>query len=64
MFTKKEIITYRSIKVPDELCKKIAKTQKRSDKKLYFISAVAACFIFIISGFLINNQSNICTVTM
>lgn len=59
MFTKKEIITYRSIKVPDELCKKIAKTQKRSDKKLYFISAVAACFIFIISGFLINNQSNI-----
>lgn len=59
MFTENEITAYQSIKAPDELRQKITKTRKRSYKALYFISTAAACFIFILAGVIINNQSNI-----
>lgn len=59
MFTEKEIMAYRNIKAPDDLRKKINQTHKKNHKVLYFISAVAACFVFIMSGIITNNQSNI-----
>ena len=59
MFTEKELTVYRNIKAPDELRQKITKTQKKTYKPLYFISAVAACFIFIMSGVILGNQNNI-----
>lgn len=60
MFTEKEISAYKNIKAPDDLLNRITGLQKKSKKPIYFISAVAACFIFIITGILINNnQSNI-----
>ena len=59
MFTEKELTAYRNIKAPDELRQKITKTQKKTYKRLYFISAVAACFIFIMSGVILGNQNNI-----
>lgn len=60
MFTDKEIAAYRNIKAPIDLCKKITNPKKKQRKVLYFSSAIAACFILVISGFVImNNQSNI-----
>lgn len=59
MFTDNEIISYHNIKAPDDLRQKITKSQKKSKKVLYIASTIAACFIFIISCFVINNQSNI-----
>lgn len=59
MFTDKEITVYRNIKAPDDLCHRITKSQSKQKKVIYFSSAIAVCFIFIISAFVINNQSNI-----
>lgn len=61
MFTDKEIIAYHNIKAPDELRERVLKSQKKSKNSLRFVAAVAACFVFIISGFFIisNKQSNI-----
>lgn len=59
MFTDKEVTAYYNIKAPDDLRQRITKPQKKSKKMLYISSAIAACFIFVITGFVINNQSNI-----
>jgi len=59
MFTDKEITAYRNIKAPVDLCQKITKPRKRSRTILYLTGTIAACFILIISGFVINNKSNI-----
>lgn len=59
MFTEKEITAYRNIKAPDDLRQKITRTQRKSKKALYIMSAVAACFVILISGFALNNQSRI-----
>ena len=59
MFTDKEITAYRNIKAPDDLCRKITKPKKKHRKVLYFSSAIAACLVLVISGFVYNNQSNI-----
>ena len=59
MFSEEQLRAYRNIKAPDELRQKIVKKQKMPMKRIYFISAVAACFIFIMSGIIVNNQNNI-----
>ena len=60
MFNDNQITAYRNIKAPNDLHQRIIKRTKKSYKPLYFISAVAACFIFIISaGIISNNQENI-----
>ena len=59
MFTDKEITAYRNIKAPADLRQKITKSQKRPNKILYLTGTIAACFILIVSGFVMNNQSNI-----
>ena len=61
MFTDKEIIAYHNIKAPDGLRERVLKIQKKSKNSLRFVAAVAACFVFIISGFFIISikQSNI-----
>jgi len=57
MFADEQIKAYRNIKAPNELRKKIVKPQ--SNKKwLYTIIVVAACFIFMITGILIDSQHN------
>ncbi len=59
MFTDKEIAVYRNIKAPADLCQKITKPRKKTKRILYLTGTIAACFILIISGFVINNKSNI-----
>ncbi len=59
MFTDKEIAVYQSIKAPADLCQKIAKPKRKTRKTLYLTGTIAACFILVISGFVINNKSNI-----
>lgn len=58
MFTDKQINAYNNIKVPDELCKKVLKSQNDSKKWLYTITVIAACFIFMITVTLVNSQHN------
>ncbi len=57
MFTDEQIKAYHNIKAPDELRKKIVK-QKSNKKWLSTIAVAAACFIFMITGILINSQHN------
>ena len=59
MFTDKEISAYRNIKAPSDLREKIVSAKKVSNKMVYSISAVAACFIFVTVGFIISNQNYI-----
>lgn len=59
MFTDEEIQVYRSVKAPVNLREKITKPRKKPRKIFYFSSIGVACFILIIFGFVINNQSNI-----
>ena len=59
MFTDEEINAYRNITAPDGLYKKIILRQKRPQKVLYMIAAVAACFILVISTVLVNAQNSI-----
>ncbi len=59
MFAEKEIIAYRNIKAPDALREKIIARPKSYKKTISFIATIAACLVLIISGMVINNQSNI-----
>ncbi len=59
MFSDKEISAYNSIKAPDELYKKISRTKKTYKLPLYIATAVAASFVFIISGYFLTPKSSI-----
>lgn len=59
MFTDKQITVYRNIKAPADLCQKITKPNKRSNKIFYLAGTLAACFLLLITGFFINSKSNI-----
>lgn len=59
MFTDREVDSYRNLKAPDSLRQKITGSHKSYKKTIGFITAVAACFVLIISGIAINNQGNI-----
>ena len=55
MFTEEEVKLYHSIKAPEELRQKIITPRKNNKKIISFITIAAACFVLIVSGFLINN---------
>lgn len=58
MFTENEKQIYRNIKAPEELRQKIISSPQKSKRIIPFISIAAACFILVISGFLINSGNN------
>lgn len=60
MFTDEQLMAYRSVKAPESLRQNIIGKRKSNKSVISIITAMAACFVLIISGIAINNnQSNI-----